>query len=399
MALSRRRGDDVAQPPQPRAAAMSFSSGAAVASAAEVSDEGGLGCCDSRYQLRPCVRHLCLALLGGGLLAHLLFPRVGVLARHHREMWGKWHRMASRTDTVRALLLGGSAGHPDQLVESARLELWRKAAKRTQFRCWDHRQRGSAQPRGSSSQRRRRRLRHLPPCKPTATRSCGLQHGQLEQLQRLRRERASALAGFEPNASVLLQPHDLIPPGRSISVVGNGDATNMSRATIEAADVIVRFNDFVLAPRLTGVRTDVHVMNGNVRGNTSCRADINIVIECKRRVPTPPAECLARRRLACVVTAEAWHFLCRGHEAGADPTRGFLVLAMFRRQARHMRLFGFHGEGHWYDQPDAAMRVAKSKALVLNPETRGRWAPAHAFHVEHKMLHGEHAHQMATVVR
>ena len=117
---------------------------------------------------------------------------------------------------------------------------------------------------------------------------------------------------------------------------------------------------------------------------------------------------MARRRLACVVTRETWRHLCFGHEQHADPSRGFLVLAMFRRPARLMRLFGFRGDGHWYDDPEAARRAARSNWSSSSSEAshelhpynpmRGKWEPAHRHEVEHRLLHSSRAAEIATVV-
>ena len=303
---------------------------------------------------------------------------------YHQERWGRWQSFASYADSLFSYSLRGSAAISADMVEAARIELFRSAASSTRLRCWDHRRRRSG----------RRRLRLRPPCTPSATESCGLRPDQLRQI------RQQEQPGYELSRSKLLRPLDLIARGRSISVVGNGDAANMSGAAIDASDVVIRFNDFVLAPELTGQRTDVHVMNGNVRGTKSCRAPINIIVECKYYVRAPPDECRERRRLACMPTPETWKSLCFGHEEHADPTRGFLVLAMFRRRARLMRLFGFRGDGHWYDDPESARQAARSNAtLELNdPMVRGRWAPAHRHDVEHRLLHSKRAREMATVV-
>ena len=301
---------------------------------------------------RLCI--MCIAVASVFIAPALAFDRV------HKTLWPHWHSIASWSDSVRALISRREVSRAE-LVQNARLELWRTAARRTQLRCWDFR----------------------PPCAPSL-----YNNKKLGCAGEWRQRNGS------PNASVLLRPADLVPSDLSLSVVGNGLASsNASAELIDSSDAVVRFNDFVLSPSTTGSRTDVHAMNGNIHGDRACRAPINVILECQYRVETPPEACRSRRTLVCVPTPSTFGHLCHGVQAGADASRGFLVMSVFRRDPSRVKLFGFRGRGHWYDSARSA--ADRPNVRVRDPR---RWRPAHHLEVEHGLLHGVLAKQVASLV-
>lgn len=195
---------------------------------------------------------------------------VVILALQHRERWGRWSAYVSASDSLRALWKGRPARPPDSAVKASRISLWRTATQHTEFKCWDYRR---------ANGRRLRALTSMRTCEITDTNHCGL--GE-QEVALLRNRQRSPPSGFEKHKLVHMRPGELIPHHHSVSVVGNGQlaANSTSGALVDAADTVVRFNDFRLdAPHRTGRRTDVHVMNGNVKGSTACRAPINVIIE------------------------------------------------------------------------------------------------------------------------
>ena len=145
----------------------------------------------------------------------------------------------------------------------------------------------------------------------------------------------------------------LVREGSSLSVVGNGGEARKDGALIDSADYVVRFNDFELNPT-TGHRVDLHVMNGHVK---RCRAPRGLVIECNRYRGN--LSLLPRCGIeACEPTRASWETLCRRdlrRGSGLDSSRGFLATAILKRP--NMRLFGFAGSAHYYD--NASVRVTR----------------------------------------
>ena len=303
------------------------------------------------------------------ILGALLALPVAVFEHVHQKTWPHgWHALATWRDTLQALR--GSQGVPSkqQLAKRERLSLWHTAAARTQLQCWDHRPHCP---------------RHI--------------HGRL----------ASGCAGpwrhrdADSNESVMLRPAEILPPELSLSIVGNGPLQNASvGALVDSSDAVVRFNDFVTGDDVrTGSRVDVHAMNGKITGGRACRAPINLVLECESEPRRPPEACHVRRTLACVATKESRARLCHGAHVGADASRGFLVLAMLRREPSRVKLFGFNGWGH-QRRRDGGKSLGRPSARTRTPgrEHRSTWRPFHYVDMEHELLRGATGAQMASLV-
>lgn len=309
-----------------------------------------------------CLKTIRVCLICVVVAGFVVFMPAMAFDRVHKTHWQRLHSIASWTDTLQALTTRRETSRAE-LVKRSRLKLWRTAAHRTRLQCWDHR----------------------PLCSSAS----------LSSSHRTRRLAGCTRRKVDPNASVLLRPVDLLPSDLSLSVVGNGmSSSNASAKVIDSSDVVVRFNDFMLAPGITGSRTDVHTMNGNIHGDRACRAPINIFLECQFRVEKPPDACRTRQALACVATPSSFDQLCHGAQAGADPSRGFLVLSMFRRDPQRVKLFGFRGRGHWYD----AARRAKLDPPNVRVRDPRRWRQAHHVEVEHELLRGDFGKEVASLV-
>ena len=137
----------------------------------------------------------------------------------------------------------------------------------------------------------------------------------------------------------LFTPSQLVPIESTIAVVGNGGSSHKNRTAIESADWIIRFNDYKTNAD-TGRRTDLHFVNGHPK----CHVGVRLLIraECAYPKKNMLGTCPHNVR-ECVPTSATRSLLC-----ATDPSRGFMAVSMFRQH--RLKLFGFVGQGHYYDE-------------------------------------------------